>query len=874
MTRTLRLIVLLLMVGVMSTHVASAQKKKKGKKDETTQEAPKKKGKFDELTKDAEKIEGYFTFYKKDGKLYMSIPEDRLNQDFLITYELAKGIGARGLFGGTMLNIFEGSIVALEKHDGKIFLVKKPHRYTANADQPENAAVELTFGSSVLETAKIATTEDDTETLIDVYSWFVSDLSQISNRVKFAVSTRPGQPGRASFDKSRSYLDEVKSFPENSNIRANLTFKNSERFGPRTVADGRYIPVSIHYTLAALPEVPMEPREADDRVGFFMTVHKDFSDDDKTFFKRYVNKWRLECDGAAGSDGLCEVKEPIIYYIDHTVPVKYRQGMIDAVNAWGKAFEAAGFKNAIRGEMLPEGADPADIRYATLRWNVSDQSGYGAIGPSVVDPRTGEILDADILFEANMLLGFKNSWRNYLSPATAFSSAFEASEEELNGLQYGGEFSDFANEIAAQGDLVKTLMVAKEDLDPNSPVPDEVVNEFLIWVTMHEVGHTLGLRHNFRSSYDTPIDKLHDKSFTSENGVFSSVMEYPSPNIAPRGEENGHYYSVNAGSYDRWAISYGYTPSNEKAKEIAREAAKPGHAYGTDEDARGGGAIDPTVNVYDLGKDPLAWGKQRADLVKDLYDELPQFVLADNVPYYEVTNAFNSLLFNYARALSTGVKYIGGQYQYREHKGDPNERGPFVPVPKAKQQDALNFLIDYGFNDKAFTVPQDVMQLFGANRWSHWGSNTTFRGRIDYPYYEQVLGLQRGILNQLTHPMRFAKIRDAELKYGANNVVGIPEVVDRLTRAIWSEVWSTNRNISTSRRDLQRAYIDRMTEIITDAPNRTPADARAIARMKLSELRGRIGTNYNGLDAYTRAHLTESRARIDRALQAGLELKN
>lgn len=831
--------------------------------------------KYNEIIKDAKHQEGFIDTYEKDGALYLAVEPDMLNKDFLMKSDIAQGIGSSGLYGGTMLNIFEGSLVALEKHGKKIFLVKKPHRYVANKNTPEMNAVELTFGNSVLETAKIEATNEDSVMLIDAYDWFVSDLSGVSERVRAAVSGR-----RASLDKSRSYMESVKSYPRNTNITAMLTFNNSEDSAPRTVPDKRYIPVGIHYTLAALPEKPMKTRDADDRVGFFMTVHKDFSDDENpSFFNRYVNKWRLECTEETKDQELCEPKEPIVYYIDRTVPERYRKPLMDGVNAWGDAFEAAGFKNAIRADILPESVEPEDIRYATLRWNTSDQPGYGAIGPSVVDPRTGEIVDADILFEANMVQGFKSNWRNMIDPNTALKTMFGFGKKELQNLEKGGEFSNMAAEFSDQGMFLRSALVARGEIDSDEAVPDEFVNQALKWVTMHEVGHTLGLRHNFRSSVDTPLDKLYDKEWTEKNGVFSSVMEYPTPNIAPKGEEMGYFYNPGVGSYDRWAISYGYHRDSEKAAEIARQGAKEGHAYGTDEDAGGPGAVDPTVNVYDLSSDPLAWGKQRADLVKEMMPALPEIALSDNVEYQRVTDLFQNNLGQYARALSTGVKYIGGQYQYRDHVGDPDGRDPFVAVEHEKQQEALDFIIDYGFSEDAMVLPKEVYQKFGADRWAHWGNNITYGGRIDYPLHETVLRIQTTFMDQLLNPSRLSRIRDAEIKFGSEEMIGIPELMAEIRAAVWKEVESApGRNISSNRRDLQRAHLDRMIKLLTNAPSNLPADARSTVRMQLNKLKQQIDNRLSppvfDFDDYTLAHLEESQARINKALDAGLDLEN
>ncbi|MEL7832753.1 zinc-dependent metalloprotease [Fodinibius sp. Rm-B-1B1-1] len=868
-------ILLMLCVGVMFTACSTTEQTVDKQTDDTQQE-----NKFEELTKDAEKHEGYFDLYQKDGSLYLSVSEDQLNEQFLMNFELARGIGAAGLYGGSMLSIFEGLVVSMEKNEGKVMLVQHPHRYNAGGNESLENALNLAYGTSVLETAEVeAFNADSSQMLINVHDWFVGELSNISQRLSYAVGSN-GQPGRVTFDKSRSHLEKVQAFPENVNIQAKLTFNNASGDAPRTVADGRYIPLSLFYTMVKLPEEPMKPRMADDRTGYFMTVHKDFSKESDNFYKRYVNRWRLECEDEVADGELCTPKKPITYYIDHTVPEKYRGAMMDGVEAWSKAFEAAGFKDAVQAEMLPEDAMAEDIRYPTLRWSTSDQPGYGAIGPSVVDPRTGEIMDADILFEASMLLGDKQTYRNLVEPRTAIDEIFNVSDKELALMSKGVKTESFYNEMNAQFDLAQSVLMANGQLKADDPVPEEFVNQALKWVTMHEVGHTLGLRHNFRSSIDTPLDKLYDKEWGEENGVFSSAMEYPSINLHPENKsEDAYYYNPGVGSYDRWVISYGYTTDDEKAEEIARQAAQPGHAYGTDEDARGAGAVDPHVNVYDLGSNPLAWGKERADLLSGLIPQIADIKLEDNAPYFEATDLFQSYLYQYARVLAPAIKYIGGQHQYRDHVGDPDGRMPFEPVDYKEQKEALNMIVDFAFVENAVVLPQDIFQKMGADRWSHWGNSTTYGGRVDYPLHGTMLGIQDALLEQLLDPVRLSRIRDTEVKFGADQTVTIPELMTALTESIWSEAQtSPGSNIASNRRDLQRAYLNKMEMLVTDAPDEAPADARSIARQQLktlhSWLEARLAPPTYDFDEYTHAHLEESKARIEAALEAGLEIES
>ena len=823
---------------------------------------------FERLVEGAEVSPGFFDLYTKEGRLYLAVPADRLGEEFLMDTRIARGIGAAGLFGGTTPSYFEMDLMAFEKHGENVFLVQRPHRFGAASDERAAAAVDISFGSSVVESADVEAIRPDSALVLEVTGWFLSDLSGVGRLTRGATRGNNGQTGSTNFDRSRSYIDGVSSFPENTNIRATLTFRSGQPRSVPSVPDGRYIPVTVHYTLAQLPERPMERRTADDRVGNFMTVHKDFSAEDSTFFRRYVNRWRLEPGDRVGDQW--RPVEPITYYIDHNVPDEYRGWFKEGVENWNNAFEAAGWVDAIRALDLPEDADPNDIRYSVLRWNTSDDPGYGAIGPSKVDPRTGEILDADILFEANLFRGFRNTWRNIVNPVTAadaFEMAlgvgeFEAPDPNVPGVELPG----FASALEAQGALAGLVLAARNEMDPEDPLPKELLRQYTIWVVMHEVGHTLGLQHNFRSSASTPMDQLHNPSFTGENGVYSSVMEYPTVNLAPPGERIGDYYTYNAGSYDRWAISYAYTQNQDDANDIARGVSDLGHMYGNE--FGGDGALDPTINQYDLGADPLEWGAERSALIRDLLPKIPEYALRENAPFVDVTNAYNQLMNEYSRAIAPAVKYIGGQYMNRDHVGDG--RDPFVNVPKAKQLEALDLLVDRIFAEDALAMDPGVLQSFGFNGFSDWGNRRTTRGRYDYPFHARTLELQSSVLDQILNASRLARIRDAETKFGTGQVATIPEIMASLTTAIWSELG--RGTISADRRDLQRAYLDTMARLVVNPSDGTPADARAVARWELYQLRDRIDSAQPGAsDGYTQAHLFEAMARIDKTLEAGLE---
>jgi len=818
---------------------------------------------FEEIADGAEHMPGFFDLYMKEGTIWMAVPAEMLGEGFMIDTRVARGIGASGLFGGTTLDFFEMGLMAIERHGDRAYLMQRPHRFMASTDPRAQEAVDFTFSSSVVESADVAATRPDDAIVLDVTDWFVSDLSSVSNSADGAAG------GNASFDRGRSFVESAESFPDNTNVRATLTFRAGDPGGTPSVPDARFVSVTIHYTMARLPEDPMTPRMADDRVGSFNTVHKDFSSTDSTFMRRYVNRWRLE-PGERVGDRWRPVK-PITYYIGPSVPDEYRAWFHEGVENWNTAFEAAGWEGAIQAEDLPAGADPNDIRYSVLRWNTSDDPGYGAIGPSKVDPRTGETLDADILFEANMFRGFRGSWEHLVNPigaADAFEMALGVGAYEVSDTRTALELPGFATAMASQAGLANLVLAAGGDVAPGDPIPDELLGQYTKWVVMHEVGHTLGMQHNFRSSASTPMDRMHDTGFTGENGVFSSVMEYPTVNVAPPGEETGHYYTFDAGSYDKWYITYAYTPDDADAQAAAREVADPRHMYGNE--SGGPNALDPTINTYDLGGDPLEWGAERSMIVRDLMDVIADYVLEDNAPYVNLSNAAGDLMNQYARALAPAVKYIGGQYMNRDHVGDG--RLPFVNVEKEKQEEALELIIDRLFRAGALSIAPALLQQMGPSGFGDWDTNRTFSGgRFDFPYHDEILDLQRSVLGQLTAPARMARLRDAEAKFGAGSVPTIPEVMGAVTDAIWSELDGSG-SISANRRDLQRAWLDQLAGIVVSPPNGMPADARAVARWQLTELLDRIrgsGTASGG-DAYTQAHLMEAVARIEKSLDAEL----
>lgn len=852
-------------------------------------------GDWKKVTKDTEVMKGLFTLYKKRENLYMEITPAQLGVPVLGVFSLASGMGANFILGGMPVSIYTGRddrMLVFEREGDYVLVLEQNMRFLPSSDPGTDKARQLSYGNSVLTKLKIESVNDSTKSLlVDFAPFVVSDVSDMGEGIRAAINKS------VRFEKEKSALTSVKDFPENLEIEALLSYAPNDRtnLNLQTVSDERSIPLSLHYSFSKLPEKPMTPRLADERVGFFVNAYKDFGNDHaENFWVRYVNRWRLEKKDPSAT--LSEPVKPIVYYIDHTIPAKYRPYIKEGVERWQKAFEAAGFKNAIIAKDAPDDPnwDAEDVRYSTIRWITSSEPSFGAIGPSRVDPRTGEILDADVLFEAAIVQARLTAFRRltnpsalaeYATPWVTSPPAFGHPEKLCTlglGMQDG------------MG-LVAVGQMLEGGLEPNSPVEDELIGEMLRHITLHEVGHTLGLSHNFRSSTATPWDKLDDEHWTDEHGLCGSVMDYATPNIQmDRGAPQGEYYGQHAGSYDCWAIRFGYAPSGSTdldadasfARKIADESAAPGNEFSDDTDTYPADALDPRTNIWDLGNDPMKFARARAAYVKRLWEN-PKFeekLIGTRGTFPELRRAMDGLLGQYAICLGLAVKQIGGQYHFRDHPGQPSGRTPLQPIPAAQQRDALDFLATSAFAPGAWDIPTGVLNRLGPDRWSHWGNPNGFGPgglRLDYDLNDKVVVVQTALLNGLTQPRLLARLREAETR--SADAFRMSELFDRLTRMTWGEVGAGSPAAMkvldgpSTRREVQRAYVDRLAAMVASPAPGTPDDARALARLQLQRIDARCAQTLAGkapLGDYTRAHLMESRARIKRTLDAGRDVQD
>jgi hypothetical protein len=894
---------------------------------------------FNETIKDAKKHEGLFTLYEKEGTLYAEIKPNQYNQLLIAPMAIARGMAS----AGTPLNFGDEWILFFRRVDDRVQLLRKNIHYEAPKGTPLEKAVQQNFTDSVLLSIPIVSVNPGTQgALIDLANIFFIDFAQL---------------GLGGIDRSRTSWHKVKTFPNNIELQVEATF--SSRFGPYSsfgddgVIDSRGVTLILHYSLAKRPEPGYKPRFADQRIGHFISATKDFgSSDPNTTFMRRINRWRIE--KANPSADLSPPKQQLVWWVEDTVPHEYRPFVEDGILEWNKAFEKIGIRNAIgvRWQSERDEFDPEDINYCTFRWITTPYT--FAMSGLRADPITGEMIDGDVIFDASWIRIWKNEYAllvggpaaagseavptlldvgEIISPMMAIKNGYglptrsqhqhdhdhaslgviPASQGPLRAMLNrrlaGGKFSACQCAVGKINEYrIAALALAaqstaegeKKDESKDFKIPDELIGQAIKEVVMHEVGHSLGLRHNFKASAMLSPEQINDTEITRKKGMVGSVMDYNPLNISRKGQKQGDFATTTIGPYDYWAIEYAYKPisgdEKKELSEIASRSPNPDLVYATDEDLST--SSDPMVNAYDLSNEPLAFAKDRIALAADLFKTIDDTVVRDGESWIRLRTAFMALIGQYGDAAYMSANYIGGQNFARDFKGTKDSRDPIIPVSGAKQREALDFLVNEILADKAFKFSPELLRRLTTEHWYHWGSNSFASGPAGPNIYDYVLRIQQIVTSHCLSADVLQRLQNQTLMVDANEKpLEMADVFRTLTSSIWSEIakaaegQSDKVECSTIRRNLQKDYLARLVRMVIGNQPRTygdsfgyivflggadyPADARSLARMHLKEIKDQIDkVLQNGqlqIEDTTRAHLQESADRIDKVLNAEVE---
>ena len=831
------------------------------------------KSKFDQLTEGKKKLTGMWTAYQKDQQLLVELSPTNLKQEYIFITSISRGISRGDVLGGMSWGFGDDAIWAFKVVDEKLFIMRRNVRFRAKPGTPEATAVDLAYSDSVLYVLPVLTKGPTGSILVDMTSVFMNDDQQIGRAIG---------PGFR-FMGDRSTWNAIKDFDQNLEVAVNAVYSGS--IDIETVPDPRGVQVGVHYSISVLPPVGAngyKPRVADDRVGFFLTAIKDFSDQDAPeHFVRYVNRWNLQ--KMDPNIELSPPKEPIRFYMENTVPIALRPTIEAGILEWNKAFEKLGFAGAIKVDQQPSDPDfdPENIKYNTFRW-ITAEAGF-AMGPSRVDPRTGQILDADIIFDASFLDSWNSRWESFGPDAQKQFLPNWTPEDDLLRAGHIGPFHGhshscrYCQEMQRQFGYAGAVLTA-QGVAADGKLPKELIHEGLKEVVMHEVGHTLGLRHNFKASGWKSLHDVANKETGTKEGTVASVMDYTPADIAAKPEEQGLYYSQTIGPYDYWAIDYGYaTVKGDEAaelKKIAARGAEKGLDYATDEDTRSFDP-DPTTNRFDLGSDNLEFVERQMNRSMELIPKIIDKTVKDGDGYQRARQSFGLLLGEYWRSAGFAARYPGGLYVHRDHKGDKDARPPFQVVEADKQRRAMQLLAKTIF---APEMQGEKLNYLAASRWSHWGEGSLVR--LDYPIHDTILDMQAMVLSQLLDSMTLSRIADNETKVAADaDAYTLPEHLGLLAGSVfaeWQEIKEgeySNRKplIASFRRNLQRETLRRLSLIVTHGVG-APADARTLTRMKLQELSDKADALLKAenvkLDDYSKAHLLDCQTVIKRALEA------
>jgi hypothetical protein len=857
---------------------------------------------FGIVLRDARRIDGPLTLWQKDEKVWIELLPAQFNKPYLLSPKIKNGIGEAWVLGGLMAYPVNGAggsqVVEFVRIHNQVRLQARNTDVVAKPGTPEARAVASSYSHSLLGVVPLASQPhpDRKSVLVEANGLFLNDMLGIGMMLQRGLRQGYG------LDRGNSVITEVRG----SELATIIETQNHYFTGgigvpglgappgapvpqlPRFLPDARSLLVGLHYSLAPLPDTPMPTRAADPRVGLFTSTVLDFSNDlAMSPRQRHVNRWRLEKKDPAAE--MSEPVKPITFWIDRNVPLAYRETVRSAILEWNKAFEKIGISQALKVEQQPDDAkwDTLDFGYNSVRWMMNASPVFGAIGPSHIDPRSGEILDSDIAFEGLSARSVRALRAQVLGSQAAgasgalatgggdaplsFAQPFQAPEglsPELMRCQHGAL-------AAEQLGYALDVLEARGEMDPDSPIARQFVQDYVKEAIMHEVGHALGLRHNFRASRAYTEAQLADAEFTRAHGTSGSVMEYNAVNLPRPGATGGVPFHNALGPYDYWAIEYAYKPmapgikpeaERAELQKIAARNSEPALAFGTDEDSFLG--LDPETIQLDLGNDPLAFASKRLAIARDLFKRQESRTLPPDRDYAVLRRSIGYAISDATRAVGVLARQIGGVRTLRDFPGSGRE--PLQPVSAAVQRQALELISASVLSPDGLSLSPALQRRLAPDFMdrAEGGAPT------DFSVQQRLLDLQRAVLNYLMSDVIALRILDSVEKFDKPaDAFPLGELYQRLAGDVWTEL-DKGGPITQARRDLQRDHVNRLSLAVVrpSATGRTDlrGEMREQARALLARLDGTLRKKAT-VDALTRAHLADSADTLRQALAATIQ---
>ena len=781
-------------IGFLSISIFADDDAKKEEKDDG----------LEAFLEDLTHYPGLIDVYRNDddGKVYFLIKKDQLEKEFIYFAHILDGIVEAGTWRG---NYLDNGIIKFNKYFDQIRIDRVNTAYVFDETNPLSKSKNANISNSLIDSLKVEkTSESKDKFLIDVTSLLLSE--RLSKIIVAPYKDDPKDSFKiGSISKNKSSINAVLNYPENTDFEINFVFSNPSN-KPIENQDSRNNSISLRFSFISYPDNNFETRIEDQRIGFFSERKTNLSSTDVTPYEDLINKWHLEKKDKDKEKSI-PIK-PILFWIENTTPHELRPIIKNAVLAWNIAFEEAGFIDAIAVKIQPDDADwsAGDIRYNVLRWTSSPNPPFGGYGPSFTNPRTGEILGADIMLE----------WI-YLTNRVRYSEIFENQENSNNDFCH--------NSILKQENRIFGKL-ATEALDLNENEISRLYEEDLYQLILHEVGHTLGLNHNFASSTLHNNSDVHNPEITYKEGLSSSVMDYHALNIAPLGVEQGQYADVKPGKYDVLAIKYGYTPelSKKDLNTMLEKYSSNEYLFGNDgDDMRSPGkGIDPRINTGDMTNDPVEYAKDRIILSQSLIPSLYDTLKSKSDSWESIYQGYRILLRQIHTSAEIISRQIGGVYVKRGLMSDKN-KNPYEVVPYNIQKESIKVLSEYYFDSNKFYLPSNIVNKMQRERRSF-----DFFGKTEDPkIHNMILTGQKRVLKHFTNSRVLKRLTDSSL-YGNKYLPS--ELFRDLTSTIFDD--NTSRKLNGIDQNLQNYFLKRLIMIFKSGNFDSPSISASLASMK------------------------------------------